>query len=113
MKLWNVYINNVDCHSCQKLLHIPTDEAKVFSAIDKPNEAPLENHALCFAIYYCALVALDDTEAYPILGGERSPHLLNFKVGLEQSLAQADYLDRPTVTSLRALAIYLVRILVL
>ncbi|KAK6367947.1 hypothetical protein LTS17_010100 [Exophiala oligosperma] len=107
MRLWNVYVTNVDCDACQKLLHVPTDEAKVFSTVDKPNEAPLDNHALCFAIYYCAVVALDDADAYPILGGERAPHLLSFKIGLEQALAQADYLDQPTVTSLRALAIYL------
>jgi hypothetical protein len=108
MKLWNTYINNVDGCSCQKLVHIPTDEAMIFATIDEPSRAPLDNHAFCFAIYFAAAVSLNVTEASNAFGSEPSPHLLNFKLGMEQSLAQANYLDQPTVTALRALAIYLV-----
>jgi hypothetical protein len=81
-----------------KLLHLPTDELKVYSPIDKPTEASSENLALC--------LALDDEEAQAILGQDECAHLLSFKTGLEQVFAQGDFLDRPTLTGLHALAIY-------
>lgn len=39
---------------------------------------------------------------------ERESNLYQFKIGFEQALAQADFLDNPTVTLLHALGIYLV-----
>lgn len=108
VRLWNIYVDNVDGCAGLKLLHLPTDEVKVYSTIDNPAEAPFENHALCLAIYYASLVSLDDSEAYVLVGADKAARLLSFKVGLEQALAQGDFLDRPTLAGLHALAIYLV-----
>jgi hypothetical protein len=108
VRLWNIYVNNVDGCAGLKLLHIPTDEIKVYSTIDKPVDAPFDHHALCLAIYYSALITLEDKEVYDILGQEKSAQLLRFKIGMEQAFAQGDFLDRPTLVGLHALAIYLV-----
>lgn len=108
VRLWNTYVNNVDACAGLKLLHIPTDEIKVYSTIDKPVEAPLENHALCLAIYYAATVSMDDGDALVVLEHDKSAQLRSFKIGLEQALAQSDFLDRPTLTGLCAFVIYLV-----
>jgi len=67
-----------------------------------------ENLALCLAIYFASAISLDDEEAQAILGQDKCAHLLSFKTGLEQAFAQGDFLDRPTLTRLHILAIYLV-----
>lgn len=108
VRLWNIYVNNVDGCAGLKLLHLPTDELKVYSTIDNPTEASFENLSLCLAIYFASTVSLDDAEALAILGQDKYAHLLSFKVGLEQAFAHGDFLDRPTLTGLHALAIYLV-----
>jgi len=101
-------VTNVDGCAGLKLLHLPTDELKVYSTIDRPTDSSFENLALCFAIYFASTVSLDDEEAQTILGQDKCAHLLSFKAGLEQAFAQGDFLDRPTLTGLHALAIYLV-----
>ena len=108
VKLWNTYVNNVDGCTGLKLLHIPTDEVKIYSTIEQPVGAPLDHHALCLAIFYATTITLEENEALDLLGQARSIQLLKFKVGLEQAFAQGDFLDRPTLTGLHALAIYLV-----
>ena len=90
------------------LLHIPTDEVKVYSTIDNPITAPLDNLALSFAIYFGSIVSLDGPEAQITLGQDKRMLLLQLKFGLEQAFAHGDFLDRPTITGLHALAIYLV-----
>ncbi|KAL1897013.1 hypothetical protein Sste5346_004216 [Sporothrix stenoceras] len=116
VRLWHAYLDNVDGCSGLKLLHVPTDEVRVFSVIHDPSAASYENLALCFAIYFSALVSLDEKEAHLLLeadehyiGGRhgKRDQLALFKVGLEQSLAHGDFLDRPTLVGLHALAIYL------
>jgi len=103
-----MYVNNVEVCAGLKLLHIPTDEIKMYSIIDNPITASLDSLALSFAIYFAATSALEADEAQAILGQDKHTLLFRFKVGLEQSFAHGDFLNSPTVTGLRALAIYLV-----
>ena len=109
VKLWNTYVNSVDGCAGLKLLHVPTDEIKVYSTIDNPSGAPFENQALCLAIYYAATISMEDGDAQAILVLDKCAQLLSFKIGMEQALAQGDFLDRPTQTALLAMTIYLVR----
>ncbi|KIW91956.1 uncharacterized protein Z519_06938 [Cladophialophora bantiana CBS 173.52] len=107
VKLWTIYINNVEGCSGLKLLHIPTDEIKMYSIVDDPATASLDDLALNFAIYFAAISTLDDDEAQVTLGQDKQSLLLRFKIGVEQSFAHGDFLNSPTVTGLQALAIYL------
>ncbi|KAF2259935.1 hypothetical protein CC78DRAFT_524049 [Lojkania enalia] len=107
VKLWTMYVNNVEGCAGLKLLHLPTDEVKMYSVIDNPVTALLDNLTLNFAIYFAATSALEDDEAQAILGQDKHTLLLRFKAGLEQSFAHGDFLNTPTVTGLYALAIYL------
>lgn len=113
VKLWTIYINNVEGCSGLKLLHLPTDEIKIYSIVDDPATASLVDLALNFAIYFAAISTLDDDEAQFTLGQDKQTLLLQFKSGLEQSFAHGDFLNSPTVTGLRALAIYLVSYLLI
>ena len=109
LKLWSIYSNNEDSVISLKVLHRPTDEAKVFSVIDNPTSAPHDHLALCFAVYFSAAVSLRDSAAEGIFGSDQQTYLFSFKKGIEQAFAQGDFLDNPTVTGLQALVIYLVR----
>ena len=109
LKLWDTYLSKVEGCTVLKLLHIPTDEIKVYSTIEDPTNASSENLALCFAIYFGATVSMDSPEeSTAVLGPDRTAHLLSFKTGLEQALAQGNFLESPTLTYLQALVIYLV-----
>ncbi|CAN8103418.1 unnamed protein product [Discula destructiva] len=106
VKLWNIFTEPVQACAGLKLLHIPTDEVKVFSVIDNPFAAPLEDVALCFAIYFASTASMESAEAERLLGQDIDTALLQFKVGLEQAFAHGDFLDQPTITGLHALAVY-------
>ncbi|GIJ88141.1 hypothetical protein Asppvi_007058 [Aspergillus pseudoviridinutans] len=93
IRLWNLFVESV--------------EVKVYSTIDNPSTAPLENLALCFAIYFASTSSLDTPNPQITLEQDSHALLLRFKLGLEQTLAHGDFLDHPTVTGLQALAIYL------
>lgn len=105
-QLWKIYVDTVD--PCFKILHIPTDEIIVFTAIDDPINASSDAMALCFAVYYAATVARDVNTAQEVVREEILPSLQQFKTGLELAFAHADFLENPTLLLLQALGIYVV-----
>ncbi|EXM14221.1 Zn2-C6 fungal-type DNA-binding domain [Fusarium oxysporum f. sp. vasinfectum] len=105
MKLWKVFVESVD--ACEKVLHIPTSEVLVYKVLQDPSKASAEDLGLCFSVYYAAAIALPPDEADHVLEEERTQSLHRYKVGLEQALAQADFLENPTLALLHAVAIYL------
>jgi len=105
-QLWKIYVDNVD--PCSKVLHIPTDEVVIFTAIDDPINASPDAMALCFAVYYAATVARDADAAQEVVREEILPSLQQFKTGLELAFALADFLENPTLLLLQALGIYVV-----
>ncbi|KPM41953.1 hypothetical protein AK830_g4611 [Neonectria ditissima] len=106
MQLWRVFVDSVD--PCSKVLHIPTDEITIYTAIDNPGNATPEVLALCFAVYFSATVSLEPGDAAGILeGGDKVAWLHRFKKGVEQAFAHGEFLDSPTVGMLQAVAIYL------
>ena len=106
LRLWKTFLERIDV--CYKIIHIPTDEIDVFTAINGPSDASVQTLALCFAIYYASVVVLDDCDVAALFQGNRILALHQFKLGLEQALAQARFLEQPTVRLLQAIAIYLV-----
>lgn len=108
LRLWRLYGERVEDVTGHKVLHGPTDEVKVYTTIGDPSNAPYENLALCYAIYFTATVSLEKSETEQYLEDDRVTSLFNFKHGLEQAFAHGDFLDRPSITALFALSIYLV-----
>jgi hypothetical protein len=106
MQLWQIYVNNVD--PLMKVLHIPTSQVTIFTAIENPRETRPNDNVLLFAIYFAAAIATEAESAYNILGQEREAFLDKAKYGFEQCLVETQFLEHPSVTSLQALAIYLV-----
>ncbi|EXM14109.1 hypothetical protein V3481_007357 [Fusarium oxysporum f. sp. vasinfectum] len=104
VRLWKVFVDSIDPYA--KVLHIPTAEIIVYTVISDLAKASNETLALCFAIYYASVTALSPGEVLDITGEDNKLALLRYRMCLEQSLAQADFLDNPTLTLLQALAIY-------
>lgn len=104
--LWTAYVDCVDPSS--KVLHIPTDEITVYTAIDDPSRASTETLALCFSIYYAGTLALDASDVLGLSKAELHETLHRYKHGLEQALAHSEFLESPTVVLLQALTIYMV-----
>ncbi|RKK80429.1 hypothetical protein BFJ69_g4235 [Fusarium oxysporum] len=104
IELWNIYLNNVEIILGLKLTHIPTDEVRVYSTIDDPVTEKFDDLAFCYSIYFAAAVSLEDTTSLFL---DKTTELERFKMGIEQAFAHGDLFNRPTLTGLRALAIYL------
>ena len=108
MQLWQAFVTNVD--PIAKILHIPTTQAIVYAAINSPQMIKEDLRALLFSIYFAATTSLTSTAAASLLGQDKSITLNKYKQGLEQSLAAANILETPSISSLQALTIYLVGI---
>ncbi|KAF9880388.1 hypothetical protein CkaCkLH20_02342 [Colletotrichum karsti] len=105
IELWRNYTDNIE--SCNKIIHRPTAEVLIYTAIDDPANAHLEALALMFAVFFVSTIVLDANTVQRIVGEDKPTALLRFKTGLEQAFAKADFLEHPSVKLLEALAIYL------
>lgn len=101
-----MFVHNVDPFS--KVLHIPTSQLDVFTAIAKPEEVAADMSCLLFSIFFSAIVSLGPDEVKSRIGMEKADALKRFKLGLEISLAQANILESPKFKGIQALSIYLV-----
>lgn len=106
VRLWKIFVDSVDPHA--KVTHLPTAERTFYTVLNDPASASSENLALCFAIYYASVTALPPNEVLHITGEDTGKVLNRYRMYLEQSLAQAEFLDNPTITLLQAMAIYAV-----
>ncbi|KAF5706722.1 hypothetical protein FMUND_11458 [Fusarium mundagurra] len=102
--LWNIYLNNVEIMLGLKLTHIPTDEVRVYSTINDPARTKFDDLTFCYSIYFAAAASLEEPTALFL---DKTNVLQRFKMGIEQAFAHGDFFNRPTLTGLRALAIYL------
>lgn len=106
IELWRNYVDNVEV--CNKIIHRPTAEVLIYTAIDDPGHASLDAMALMFAVFFMSATILDSATVQRITGEDKVTSLQRFKTGLEQAFAKADFLEHPTVKTLEALAVYLV-----
>ncbi|KAK3370618.1 putative C6 transcription factor [Podospora didyma] len=104
-QLWQMYLSNVD--PLVKILHVPSVQPNLFAAINNPKDTPLDMSALLFSIYFAAVTSLRPHELQIILGQGRQAALNTYQRGLELSLNLGEFLDSPTITSLQAMALYL------
>lgn len=105
-QLWHLFTQNIDPVS--KILHIPTDEVTVFTAIHQPEAVSSDVLALVSAVYFATTLTLEPDEAQHVLGVDKPTALRTFKREFQMHLADADMLENPTVVLLQGLAIYLV-----
>lgn len=106
IRLWKVFVDSIDTYA--KVTHLPTAETTLYTVANDPASASNECLALCFAIYYASVTALPPEEVLDLTGEDAKQALYRYRMCLEQSVAQADFLDNPTINLLQALAIYVV-----
>ncbi|KAL7914486.1 hypothetical protein GGI35DRAFT_147423 [Trichoderma velutinum] len=106
LRLWNVYVRSVD--PVVKILHIPTIQSAVVATILDTRSAQPSMLALTFAIYYAAVTALchHDCDEPVDLSWEKPVLLKRYQTALDRLLVTSDFLNRPDMTGLQALAIY-------
>ncbi|EHK18593.1 uncharacterized protein TRIVIDRAFT_124741, partial [Trichoderma virens Gv29-8] len=96
-QLWHLFVQNVD--ATIKILHIPTDEVTVFTAIHQPESVSSDVLAMVSAVYFATTLTLEPEEAQHILGVDKSNALRTFKREFQRHLAGADMLENPTASS--------------
>lgn len=107
LQLWTVYVKSVD--PVLKILHIPTVQSTVVATILDPRSACSSNVALVFAIYFAAITALcHDNNEHINLPCEKPVLLKRYQTALDRLLLVTDLMNRPEITALQALAIYVV-----
>jgi hypothetical protein len=105
LQLWQTFLNNID--PIIKIIHSPTVQAAIYTAINNPSNVEHDLSALLFPIYFSATTSLSNADAFNLLGQERGTSLTRFKQGLEHSLAGANVFDSPSTRSLQAMTLYI------
>jgi hypothetical protein len=104
--LWKVYLANVD--PICKLLHIPSTQRQLLRADENLTEVPPAFEALMFAIYFAAITSIPSSTSMRAFHEDRPVLLSRYRLGLEQSLAKANYMSRTNVTIVQALTLFLI-----
>jgi len=105
-KYWAIYKENVD--PLIKVLHIPTIEPTILQAQDRLDRVHKGLEALLFAIYYGVATSMTPEECLAELGEEKKALIIRYRVGLEQALARADFLQTDEMIILQAFVIFLI-----
>ncbi|RFU73576.1 fungal specific transcription factor domain-containing [Trichoderma arundinaceum] len=103
--LWSVYLENVD--PLLKIIHVPTMEAILREARRNPEKLSPGHETLVFAVYFAAIVALEDNEVQTNFGTGKEELLAQFRFAVEQSLAKANFLNTSDFTVVQALTLFL------
>ena len=92
-----------------RIFHMPTTSRIYWDAIaslDSPLDKNIE--ALLFAIYYSAVISMDEpNQCLNILGIPRDQALKKYRFAVEQALARADLLNTQSITLLQATVLFL------
>lgn len=102
--LWHTFVSRVD--PVLKVLHLPTTVTRFFGAISRPESQKPDVHCLLFAILFGATTARCSDEPE---NEQLRADLRRYQQGLELAMHHSNFLDCPTLTSLQAMAIYLVK----
>lgn len=93
------------------MIHRPsfeTDYEAFWDEITLGIEPPGSLQALVFAVFFCAIVSMNEATIARDFGAMKANLVENFKLGTETALARANFLRTTKVQTLQALVIYLV-----
>ncbi len=104
--LWETYIERVV--PVVKLLHKPTIQAQLVTAIGNTNNIPSSLELLLFAIYFASITSMTAEEYRANLKGDRVELLKRFRSSTESALLRAGLLNTKGLRVLRAFTPFLV-----
>ncbi|KAH7024282.1 fungal-specific transcription factor domain-containing protein [Macrophomina phaseolina] len=105
-KIWTLFKENVD--PLVKVLHIPTVEPKIMSAIDNRDHIPRGMEALLFSIYYAVITSTSAEDCHSSFSESKEILLSKYRFGVEQALARANFLETDEFVVLQAFVIFLI-----
>ncbi|CZR46039.1 uncharacterized protein FPRO_11486 [Fusarium proliferatum ET1] len=103
--LLNIFIENV--LPLVHILHMPTTEQWFWDSIISLDTIDRNSEALLFAIYYSAVISMDDGQCLGVLGESRSTSLNKFRFAVEQAMARANLLNTQSLVLLQAAVLFL------
>lgn len=105
-RLWQVFLDRVN--PLTKVIHAPTLQPYIMDASTNMKAFSLSHQALIFAIYASAAYSLSDGECQTKLDMSREDALQKFTLGAKLSLLRLNFLKHHDMTTLQALAIFMV-----
>lgn len=106
--LWETYKQNID--PIMKVLHIPSMETQLQSAISEPNQSLNGTTCLMAAIKFAAVLSLTDEQCWVRTGYSRQSLLSSFRAEVHETLNDNKFLTSHDVVTLQAFVIFLVSI---
>jgi Fungal Zn(2)-Cys(6) binuclear cluster domain len=106
--LWQSFIENVNPLS--KIIHVPSLQQKIVevTASDNFSDVPLGTVALLFAIYAAAVASLPESDCEAKFGQPKQVLQSRYLAAAQHALVAAEFLQRPTLITLQAFALFLV-----
>ncbi|KIH86491.1 hypothetical protein SPBR_08136 [Sporothrix brasiliensis 5110] len=105
IQLWNEYLHSVE--PMNKVLHVPTAEVCVFTAIHSPEKTDPAFESLLFSIYYATVTSYQPGAYQTAFGEDKAVALDRYRAGMERALVQARFLEAPSLPTLQALTLFL------
>ncbi|CAG2012903.1 unnamed protein product [Fusarium graminearum] len=106
LRLWQIFLNRVNPLS--KMVHGPSTEQLIISAMTNPIEMPQKSRALLFSICLVSVVSLSKEEAKSTLNLHKNEAIRRFTDGLKTALNKVNYLRNYDMPVLQALILYLI-----
>ncbi|KAH7174395.1 fungal-specific transcription factor domain-containing protein [Fusarium flagelliforme] len=105
LRLWQVFLNRVN--PLTKMIHGPSTESLIISAMTDPMDMPHKSRALLFSICLISVVSLSKDEAKSMLDLQKNEAIQKFTNGLKVALNKVNYLRNYDMATLQALVFYL------
>ncbi|KAM0281219.1 hypothetical protein ACHAQH_003650 [Verticillium albo-atrum] len=104
--LVDVFSENVNF--CIQIVHLPALKDMIRDMRGKnPASISPSDEALAFAVYYAAVTSMGDEDVASSFGATKAELNYKFRLGLELSLAKADFIRLPSLPLLQAFIIFL------
>ncbi|KAJ5871332.1 uncharacterized protein N7529_003685 [Penicillium soppii] len=104
-KLWHIFLDNV--HPLTKIVHAPTLQPQILEASLDMTQAPRALEALMFAIYFCAVTSLDETQCQRGFNETRSELRSRFHGATMGALMKANLFSTSDIVLLQASILFI------
>ena len=106
MQLYQIYLTNVD--PLVKILHVPTLQPRMYSAIQNPSRAEDSQSMLLYSICFAAVVTMTPVEVETQFSVDKAFLSRHCRDCVEQYISKPAMMMAPNIEYLQALTIFLV-----
>ncbi|KAH7142309.1 hypothetical protein DER46DRAFT_619286 [Fusarium sp. MPI-SDFR-AT-0072] len=102
--IWQTFVDNVD--SSIKVLHVPTVSRMIYDSRGNSSLLPSFMEPLMFSIAFAAVTSLTRDEVQVHFRCDKKELVSRFRLGTEESLSRADFINTKELSVVQALIIY-------